>query len=213
VKLSVQSFRLLRKHFPVIAGLILLISSCMIVTPFTRNTESGAIVSAQDSGSGSSTVITTTTSSPQSPTVSLFLNSFSQTSSGGLGSVDFASSSQPYYATSSLPPVSTTVPCLLLNLSKRRKKRRARSEIYVDILELMKERGPMTPFEIALYARLNHKRTKECITFLNLCNYLQKTSETDGRTSYVLTREGLKFLERAEAFFNDHVTSEISNHA
>lgn len=190
--------RLRAKYFPVIVGLILVISSSVIVTSSSRSTQSISVVSTQSIGF--STMVGTASS--QSASISLSINSVSQTSSG-LASGEFASSSQPYYATSSLPPVSTTVPSLWLNFS-RRKKRRARSEIYIDILELVKDRGPMTPFEIALYARLNLKRAKDCITFLSLCNYLQQTREMDCRTSYVLTKEGLKFLERAEAFFNDH---------
>jgi predicted transcriptional regulator len=202
-----QGFHLLRKYVPLIAGAILLVSSCLIVTPPTGSPESGSFILTQ----GADLVTVVSTSSSSTMRSSFFSDTITVS---GLSYSEFASNSQPYYAASSLPPVSATVPSLWLNFSKRRKKRRARSEIYIDILELTKERGPMTPFEIALYARLNHKRTKECITFLSLCNYLEQTSEIDGRASYVLTKEGLKFLERAEAFFSDHklVTTEIPNH-
>ena len=75
--------------------------------------------------------------------------------------------------------------------------RRSKFEIYVEILELMK-RGPMSPFEVAFYARLNHKRTKEYAEFLAETGYLQAVSE-DGRTLYALTKDGLSFLDRVQS--------------
>jgi predicted transcriptional regulator len=75
--------------------------------------------------------------------------------------------------------------------------RRSKFEIYVDILELMK-RGPMTPFEVAFYARLNHKRTKEYTEFLAEAGYLHPVNE-DGRNLYVLTKEGIGFLDRVQS--------------
>ena len=75
--------------------------------------------------------------------------------------------------------------------------RRSKFEIYVEVLELMK-RGPMTPFEVAFYARLNHKRTKDYAEFLAEAGYLQAMNE-DGRTLYALTKEGLGFLDRVQA--------------
>jgi len=75
--------------------------------------------------------------------------------------------------------------------------RRSKFEIYVEILELMK-RGPMTPFEVAFYARLNHKRTKEYTEFLAEAGYLQPVNE-EGRTLYALTKEGLGFLNRVQS--------------
>ena len=75
--------------------------------------------------------------------------------------------------------------------------RRSKFEIFVEILEMMK-RGPMTPFEVAFYARLNHKRTKEYTEFLASAGYLQPVTE-DGRTLYALTKEGLGFLDRVQS--------------
>ena len=75
--------------------------------------------------------------------------------------------------------------------------RRSKFEIYVEVLELMK-RGPMTPFEVAFFARLNHKRTKEYAEFLAEAGYLQAMNE-DGKTLYALTKEGLGFLDRVQA--------------
>jgi predicted transcriptional regulator len=75
--------------------------------------------------------------------------------------------------------------------------RRSKFEIYVEILELMKQ-GPMTPFEVAFYARLNHKRTKEYTEFLSEAGYLQPVTE-EGRALYALTKEGLGFLDRVQS--------------
>jgi len=71
--------------------------------------------------------------------------------------------------------------------------RRSKFEIYVEILELMK-RGPMTPFEVAFYARLNHKRTKEYAEFLAEAGYLHPVTE-EGRALYALTKDGIGFLD------------------
>lgn len=98
---------------------------------------------------------------------------------------------------SSLAGVTSAIPGLWMDTSKRR----SRSQIYVEILELMK-RGPMTPFEIAFYARLNHKRTKEYTEFLKRSGYLEVMLE-DGRSTLVLTKNGLSFLERAKALFQE----------
>ena len=75
--------------------------------------------------------------------------------------------------------------------------RRSKFEIFIEILELMK-RGPMTPFEVAFYARLNHKRTKEYTEFLAEAGYLQPANE-EGRVLYALTNDGLGFLDRAHS--------------
>ena len=75
--------------------------------------------------------------------------------------------------------------------------RRSKFEIYVEILELMK-RGPMTPFEVAFYARLNHKRTKEYTEFLAKAGYLQPVNE-EGRALYALTKDGLGFLDSVQS--------------
>lgn len=77
--------------------------------------------------------------------------------------------------------------------------RRSKFEIYLEILEVMK-RGPMTPFEVAFYARLNHKRTKEYTEYLASNGYLQAVSE-DGKTVYVLTKDGTGFLEGVKSLF------------
>ena len=75
--------------------------------------------------------------------------------------------------------------------------RRSKFEIYVEILELMK-RGPMTPFEVAFYARLNHKRTKEYTEFLTDAGYLQPVSD-EGKALCALTQEGAEFLDRVQS--------------
>ena len=118
-------------------------------------------------------------------------------SNGGYTS---SASFQSFYST--YPShVTAAIPGLWLDSVNR--KRRTRSQIYVEILELLR-RGPMTPFEIAFYARLNHKRAKEYTEFLKLCVYLQTAEDVDGKKVYVLTKEGVSFLERAKALFQDH---------
>jgi len=87
--------------------------------------------------------------------------------------------------------------------------RRSKFEIYVEMLELMK-RGPMTPFEVAFYARLNHKRTKEYAEFLAEAGYLQAVNE-DGRALYALTKEGIGFLERVQALLVRPRMIEVTN--
>jgi predicted transcriptional regulator len=78
-------------------------------------------------------------------------------------------------------------------------RKRSRFEVYLEILELLK-RGPLTPFEIAFYARLNHKRTKEYISFLERRGYLELIDQ-DGRTVCVLTTSGGNVVERVRSIY------------
>lgn len=71
--------------------------------------------------------------------------------------------------------------------------------MYLEILELLK-RGPLTPFEIAFYARLNHKRTKEYINFLECRGYIHLIDE-DGRTFCVLSTSGGNIVERVRSIY------------
>lgn len=118
-----------------------------------------------------------------------------------------ANSSLQQYSSSTVPFASVTsaIPGLWLDSSKRR----SRSQIYVEILELMK-RGPMTPFEIAFYARLNHKRTKDYAEFLKRSGYLETVVE-DGRLTYVLTKNGIVFLDGVKALFESNRATEYVN--
>lgn len=113
---------------------------------------------------------------------------------------------QSYPSQFSFTSLTSAIPGLWFDTSKRR----SRSQIYVEILELMK-RGPMTPFEIAFYARLNHKRTKEYVEFLKRSGYLETIVE-DGRVTYVLTKNGSVFLEGVKALFeNNRAATEYAN--
>lgn len=94
---------------------------------------------------------------------------------------------------SSISSVTAAIPKIWWDFFQRRSK----FEIYVEILELMK-RGPMTPFEVAFYARLNHKRTKEYTEHLAEAGYLQAVTE-EGKIFYVLSKEGLGFLDRVQS--------------
>lgn len=102
--------------------------------------------------------------------------------------------------------LTSAIPGLWLDSSKRR----TRSQIYIEILELLK-RGPMTPFEIAFYARLNRKRTKDYTEFLTRNGYLQEEVEKETRKKiYVLTKEGFQFQERVRALFeHDRSSNEV----
>lgn len=117
---------------------------------------------------------------------------------------EYYSTFQSYYSTNP-SYVTAAIPGLWLDSNR---KRRTRSQIYVEILELLR-RGPLTPFEIAFYARLNHKRAKEYTEFLKLCDYIQGVDDED-KIIYALTREGLAFLDRAKALFQLESTSEES---
>jgi len=122
----------------------------------------------------------------------------------GLGAGEFVVTPQAFSMFTSLTPA---VPKVWWDFFQRR----SRFEIYVEVLELMK-RGPMTPFELAFYARLNHKRTKEYVEYLEGVGYLQAVSE-DGRTVFVLTKDGNDFLERAKALFVEARLITVANHS
>ena len=64
----------------------------------------------------------------------------------------------------------------------------------------MLKSGPLTPFETAFYARLNHKRAKEYINLLERNGYLELVDE-DGRTICVLSASGGSLVERARAVY------------
>jgi predicted transcriptional regulator len=155
----------------------------------------GGVGSAQSlaiSQNGQVVVFSYTSDSP--PTIFPGSNTIQFTAAGNPS----ASSLQYYAPTTSLVSVTSALPSMWLDSSKRRSK----SQIYVEILELMK-RGPMTPFEIAFYARLNHKRAKEYVEFLKHSGYLE-TDETDGKVIYVLSKEGITFLEHVKMLFQQN---------
>jgi predicted transcriptional regulator len=98
-------------------------------------------------------------------------------------------------ASSTIVSIAAIVPGIWDESSKKR----SRSQIYVEILELLK-RGPLTPFEIAFYARLNHKRCKEYVRLLEMEGYLQHNEE-DGRTIFGLTQNGKEIVEKVRSIF------------
>jgi predicted transcriptional regulator len=122
----------------------------------------------------------------------------------GLGAGETVVTPQPSSMVSSATPY---VPRLWWDFFQRRSK----FEIYVEILEVIK-RSPMTPFEIAFYARLNHKRTKEYVEFLVRNGYLHPIVE-DGKTLYALNKEGMGFLDRAKALFGGSRLIEVVNYS
>ena len=196
VERFMQSIPMDKKRFTVIVSIMLLLSSGLVTQPYA----SGSSINSGPDKLVLGYVTVTSPSLSDSLISNLHLTGAVKTGAE-ISAGEYSSSSQPYYtSSSSLSSVAAAIPGLWLDSSNR--KRRTRSQIYVEILELMKQRGPMTPFEIAFYARLNHKRTKECADFLKLCGYLQDVGE-NGRITYVLTREGLGFLERAKALFQE----------
>jgi predicted transcriptional regulator len=102
---------------------------------------------------------------------------------------------------SSLPMASTSSSLLAIlpNLWADHSRKRSSFEVYLEILELLK-RGPLTPFEVAFYARLNHKRTKEYINFLERRGFLELIDE-DGRTVCVLSTSGGNVVERVRSIY------------
>jgi predicted transcriptional regulator len=90
-------------------------------------------------------------------------------------------------------------PAAMVGLWADHSRKRSRFQIYVEILELLK-RGPLTPFETAFYARLNHKRAKEYINLLERSGYLELVDE-EGRTICVLSASGGSLVERARAVY------------
>ena len=99
----------------------------------------------------------------------------------------------------SLAPESSSLLAVFPNLWTDHSRKRSRFQVYVEILELLK-RGPLTPFELAFYARLNHKRTKEYIKFLERVGYVEITDE-DGRTICVLSASGGSLVERLRLIY------------
>lgn len=197
------------KRFFVTLLMVLLFSSSLIIP--TANSSGSAVsypVHLQTTETGT---VTITTTNPGGGALSFEgISSVAKTNIVSTWSED-SSGAQPYYSMSSLSSVAAAIPGLWLDSSNR--KRRSRSQIYVEILELMKQRGPMTPFEIALYARLNHKRTKECLEFLELCGYQETVREEDQKIVNVLTKEGIAFLERARALFQSKTPASASQSA
>ena len=72
-------------------------------------------------------------------------------------------------------------------------KRRSRFRIYVEILDVLKQ-GPMTPYEVSFYLRLNSKRTRNYIEFLIRKEFLERTEQGE-RSVYEITPAGKTFLE------------------
>jgi len=87
---------------------------------------------------------------------------------------------------SSSSPSVPFAPLLLVWLDSER--RRSRFRIYVEILEALR-RGPMTPYEVSFYLRLNSKRTREYVEFLIKKGFLESTT-IDGKTVCTVTESG-----------------------
>lgn len=73
-------------------------------------------------------------------------------------------------------------------------RKRSRFRIYVEILELLKEQ-PLNPFEVAFKLRLNAKRTRHYLDFLEERGVIDRV-EGDS-IKFSVNREGIAFLEYA----------------
>ena len=112
---------------------------------------------------------------------------------------EYTSSSGTFSISSSSSTAIASISAIVPGIWDESSKKRSRPQIYVEILELLK-RGPMTPFEIAFYARLNHKRCKEYVRLLEREGYLQCSNE-DGRNLFGLTQSGKMVVERVRDIF------------
>lgn len=86
-------------------------------------------------------------------------------------------------------------------------KRRSSIQIYAEIMELT-SRGAMSPFELAFYARLNHKRAKDYLRYLEDNGFLQRVEE-EGKPLYALTKSGLAFLQGVKRLFVENRIMEV----
>jgi predicted transcriptional regulator len=73
-------------------------------------------------------------------------------------------------------------------------KRRSRLRIYVEILDILKE-GAMTPYEISFRLRLNQKRTREYLEFLQKNSFVDCGEKEDGKRVFEITENGKAFVE------------------
>ena len=74
-------------------------------------------------------------------------------------------------------------------------KKRSRFRIYVEILELLRER-PLSPFEVAFRLRLNVKRTRSYLEFLVERGVVERVEE-DSKLKFRVNPEGIALLEGA----------------
>jgi predicted transcriptional regulator len=74
-------------------------------------------------------------------------------------------------------------------------KKRSRFRIYVEILELLRER-PLSPFEVAFRLRLNVKRTRRYLEFLVERGVVERVEE-GSKLKFSVNPEGIALLEGA----------------
>jgi predicted transcriptional regulator len=141
------------------------------------------------------------TASPSGGVVSSLQQAPSSVVSSNSQSTSFTSGSMDVYTSSS---AIVSMVAIVPGIWDESSKKRSRPHIYVEILELLK-RGPMTPFEIAFYVRLNHKRTKEYVRLLERNGYLESIEE-DGRTLYAVSGNGRILIERLRSILKENDT-------
>jgi len=74
-------------------------------------------------------------------------------------------------------------------------KKRSRFRIYIEILELLRER-PLSPFEVAFRLRLNVKRTRRYLEFLVERGVVERVEE-NSKLKFSINPEGIALLEGA----------------
>jgi len=75
-------------------------------------------------------------------------------------------------------------------------RKRSRFRTHVEILELLR-RGPLSAFEVAFQLRLNSKRTREYLEFLELQQLVGRGMED--KALFAITPDGMALIERARA--------------
>ena len=106
-----------------------------------------------------------------------------------------------YLIMSSQPTSETALPAQpllaqILEVWNEPSRKRSRFRIYVEILELLRER-PLSPFEVAFRLRLNAKRTRHYLEFLVERGVLERV-EDDSKVKFSINPEGVALLEGAQ---------------
>jgi len=134
---------------------------------------------------------------PSIPTVLLQTISTSQSQAGE--SFVFVRQGDTYaiFPQSSEEPIQYPVLAQTLQMWCDPHRKRSRFRTHVEILELLKN-GPLSAFEVAFQLRLNSKRTKEYLEFLEQQELVELGEGK--RALYRITPKGMASVEMARAF-------------
>ena len=98
-------------------------------------------------------------------------------------------------STSGISPPTQSLLAQILEVWNDPSRRRSRFRIYVEILDLLRER-PLNPFEVAFKLRLNVKRTRRYLELLAEEGVLERVEE-DSKIVFKINSEGIALLEGA----------------